>query len=319
MASSMMIKSCPVCTNTFKTNLVAAIYCSSECKKKDNPWTKDDSFREVARGEKPRDDRQFEPIELPSLNYEDDTIAVYALVNETTNKMYIGSSISLRKREIQHMCLLNNGRHVNPHLQQSFNKYGANSFKFKVVEHATLDTLIEKEGYWIEKFFDSGRLYNVYRTPYTVTGKEHPFYGKTHSDEVKERLKEIRRNQKTIHSEATKEKLRVTSTGRTNSEESKKKISCLRKGCKLTEEQKAKHLKATRIASEKRRFIVTEEIAELITTEYQLGHSLAQLAKKHKITDIIIADYLRKSGVRIRNISEQLKLQNRLKREAIND
>jgi group I intron endonuclease len=49
-------------------------------------------------------------------------------------KIYIGSTNLLWNRHRQHLQKLKNNKHKNKHLQNSFNKYGKDNFKFIVVE-----------------------------------------------------------------------------------------------------------------------------------------------------------------------------------------
>lgn len=73
---------------------------------------------------------------------------------------YIGSSNNLRKRSKDHLRDLSNNKHFNPHLQNSWNKYGEDNFKFYVLELADPESLTETEQSWINKF-DSDCLYNT--------------------------------------------------------------------------------------------------------------------------------------------------------------
>ena len=81
---------------------------------------------------------------------------------ETPNKVYVGSSKSCELRHKQHLRKLRAKKHINPHLQYAFDKYGENSLSFEIIELAGLEHLIDRELYWYEKFLNSGILsYNV--------------------------------------------------------------------------------------------------------------------------------------------------------------
>ena len=69
-------------------------------------------------------------------------------------------------------------------------------------------------------------------------GINNPFYGKKHTEETKQKLREARAKQ--IITEETKQKIRLSSKGRKVSEETKQKIREKKKGRKFTEEHKQK-------------------------------------------------------------------------------
>lgn len=49
---------------------------------------------------------------------------VYVIKNNVNGKQYVGSSIDLHMRRIQHFSKLRCGKHINSHLQNAYNKYG---------------------------------------------------------------------------------------------------------------------------------------------------------------------------------------------------
>lgn len=62
-------------------------------------------------------------------------IGVYKIVNIANNKIYIGqTSRSFYLRWRQHLSELRCGRHKNRHLQNSWDKYGQESFQLEIVE-----------------------------------------------------------------------------------------------------------------------------------------------------------------------------------------
>ena len=60
---------------------------------------------------------------------------IYMIRNRINNKVYIGQSIDLVRREGDHFSDLRRGIHTNTHLQSSFNKYGEVNFEFIVLEY----------------------------------------------------------------------------------------------------------------------------------------------------------------------------------------
>ena len=59
---------------------------------------------------------------------------VYCIENIINNKKYIGQSYDLSNRFIDHKNLVKNNHHRNKHLQNSFNKHGADNFKFYIID-----------------------------------------------------------------------------------------------------------------------------------------------------------------------------------------
>jgi len=91
---------------------------------------------------------------------------IYAIINKTNNKRYIGSSKSVYYRWSQnHLVQLRHSIHFNRHLQSAWNKYGENNFEFIVIEECNISLLLEKEGYWIEyyKSWEREHGYNLNR------------------------------------------------------------------------------------------------------------------------------------------------------------
>lgn len=90
---------------------------------------------------------------------------IYKIENLINNKVYIGQTKQkVNYRYSQHFSRLRNNNHQNNYLQNSFNKYGEENFKFEVVcECESLDELNEKEAYYIEEFssMDSNNGYNL--------------------------------------------------------------------------------------------------------------------------------------------------------------
>lgn len=79
---------------------------------------------------------------------------IYKITNVVNNKVYIGQSKDINKRWYSHRSELNGNKHNNEHLQNSWNKYGCDSFKFEIVELCEQSELNNKEIYWID-YYDS--------------------------------------------------------------------------------------------------------------------------------------------------------------------
>lgn len=162
---------------------------------------------------------------------------VYKITNIKTNKCYIGSSKDIIGRFYKHKTSLKFNKHHSVKLQRSYNKYGAENFKYEIIEECENDFLIINE----QKNID---LYNSYKKGYNslpIAGRN---FGMKHSDETKEKLRKASMGNKNMlnkkHTDETKEKIRMKLKGIPLSEETKLKMSKSGKGRTSTEETKLK-------------------------------------------------------------------------------
>ena len=85
---------------------------------------------------------------------------IYCIENITNHKTYIGSSKNIYQRLLKHFALLRHNKHQNAHLQNAWNKYGEDSFRWFILELCDSKELTEKEQYCIDLF---GAEYNITR------------------------------------------------------------------------------------------------------------------------------------------------------------
>jgi hypothetical protein len=87
---------------------------------------------------------------------------IYTITNLKTNQVYVGStSVSFKERFRQHKSRLKNNSHRNQKLQNSFNKYGVQSFKFEPLEEVDHELVQHIEQYWINML---NPYYNLVKT-----------------------------------------------------------------------------------------------------------------------------------------------------------
>lgn len=193
---------------------------------------------------------------------------IYVIRNVINNKVYIGSAVDLNNRWFSHRNNLINNKHVNKHLQASFNKYGIDNFIFEILEYVVdKNCLIDREQNWID-FFNPE--YNIRKVAQNNTGLRWSL-----SEEIKQKARDKNMipwnkgkkgisNETSIkmklswekrrengkdkpmlgkkHSEETIEKMKgnKNAEGRIVSDETKEKISSSKKGKKHSTEAKEK-------------------------------------------------------------------------------
>jgi GIY-YIG catalytic domain len=89
---------------------------------------------------------------------------IYRITNTLNSKYYIGRSVNMHKRFIQHLCGLRNNTHKNPHLQNSYNLYGEEVFFFEKIFFHSIQGLKEIEQSYLDAIEDWNTVYNLVKT-----------------------------------------------------------------------------------------------------------------------------------------------------------
>lgn len=92
-----------------------------------------------------------------------DSIGVYIIVNRVSDTVYIGSTRNnFKQRFAEHRSWLRCGTHRNKHLQNAYNKYGADALDTAVLEECEHISDVEAaEQRWIDHFRAAGvKMYN---------------------------------------------------------------------------------------------------------------------------------------------------------------
>jgi group I intron endonuclease len=79
------------------------------------------------------------------------TSGVYQIRCVPTSKIYVGSTVNLRDRWYRHCRSLALGKHRNRYLQNAWDKYGEQSFKFEILEYVNDSQLLHAEQEWIDR------------------------------------------------------------------------------------------------------------------------------------------------------------------------
>jgi len=159
---------------------------------------------------------------------------VYAIVNTRNGKAYVGSALCIRGRLCNHRCELIRGRHYNSHLQRAWNKYGAEAFRFEVLEECEPCHCVAREQEWIDvlETFDRSKGYNLNRR----AGND-GWLGRKHSAESRKKMSESQKGNQSqpLATAAAADANR----GKHRPEEVKAKIAAAQKGREFSEEHRA--------------------------------------------------------------------------------
>ncbi len=151
---------------------------------------------------------------------------IYKIVNKSDGKYYVGSSKDiLGFRWPKHNRQLINNIHPNDYLQNTWNKYGKDSFDFIIIEEVPNETLLVVEQKYLDiSKTESDKCYNLnweskegnlseyskekisIKSKIRYSNKEnHPMFGRHHTDEVKKRIGNLHRGK--LHSDKSKQKI----------------------------------------------------------------------------------------------------------------
>lgn len=166
--------------------------------------------------------------------YKEDYCGIYCIENIIDGKKYIGQAKGIKARWMHHKSELRNNSHHNNYLQNAWNKYGENNFIFNILEQCDCSKLDERECYYIDMYNTTNRAfgYNLKtggqnggccwaddaRTRHSqkfighavseesrrkisknhadISGANNPMYGKTHTQETKNKISTINKGRK---------------------------------------------------------------------------------------------------------------------------
>lgn len=173
---------------------------------------------------------------------------IYKITNLINGKVYIGRATEFYKRWSKHRNDLKRGTHASPHLQNSYNKYGADTFEFSILLYCSVENLdlFEQRAIGTLQSFNNSYGYN------NTKGGMGP-KGRVCSAETRAKMSKAHMGNKYAsypHTEEHKKKVSEKLKGRVSplrgrvgnrkgakhSEESRKKMSIAHKGVHLSPE-----------------------------------------------------------------------------------
>lgn len=153
---------------------------------------------------------------------------IYCFENKVNGKKYIGKSINLKKRILDHINSLRRNKDDCTYLQNAWNKHGEESFFVYIVDECDSGILLEYEKYYISEFKTKRP------NGYNLTDGGDGSHGFKHSEETKTKISGIRREYyknnphpafgKNVNEE-TRERISKSLSGRKLSDEMKNKLS----------------------------------------------------------------------------------------------
>ncbi|OLD63405.1 MAG: hypothetical protein AUF65_02400 [Chloroflexi bacterium 13_1_20CM_50_12] len=189
---------------------------------------------------------------------------IYRITCTANEKVYIGSSVNLRKRHNYHFEDLKNNKHANKHLQRAWCKYGPGSFVFEVIELVLPPFLVTQEQYWIDTLQAVENGFNIMPIAGSTVGRKV-------SDETRTKLVDARQRRGPISFE-TRAKMSASHKAENLSLETRAKLSASHKAENLTPETRMKISNASRNRS-------SETRAKISKSNTGKTHSLETRAK----------------------------------------
>lgn len=173
--------------------------------------------------------------------------AIYAIVNNVTCDMYVGSAVVVNRRWSAHRRDLAKQCHHNTRLQRAYDKYGADAFDWEIVQFVDNKAeLIAREQFWMDFF---APVYNGRPIANSPLGTKHSAETrakmsaaakkKVFSEAHKQNISKAKKGICTI-SEEQKKRLSVLNTGKVYSAEVRAKVSAASTGRYYTDEAKQK-------------------------------------------------------------------------------
>jgi len=192
---------------------------------------------------------------------------IYKIKNTINGKIYIGSSKNIKLRWQQHKYALNHNKHHNIHLNNAWNKYGSDNFKFIIIEYVEPTMMLEREQFYVKQY-----NCNNHDNGYNVRLICESNLGWKASKETKKRMSESAKNKPPI-SEETRNKMRENNIGN-------------KKACRVVSDKERRKNSESKIGinrGEKNgKAITNKNIIINMRKDYDNGMSISKIMIKYK-------------------------------------
>jgi hypothetical protein len=93
-------------------------------------------------------------------------VGIYKFTNIINNKSYIGRSVNIENRKLQHNSASHNinTKEYNTYFHKAIRKYGIENFKFQILEECSCAELDKREQYWISFYQSNNPIYGYNMT-----------------------------------------------------------------------------------------------------------------------------------------------------------
>src|ERR1035437_5470017 len=146
------------------------------------------------------------------------TTGIYTITHVPSGNIYIGSSVHIETRWNQHRWDLRADRHRADRMQNTYNKYGEDAFRFDITEECDADMRIEREQYYLDTM---NPAFNTCKVAGVTTG---------HKNSPETRAKISAAKMGHVVSPETRAKMSAAKKGVPKSPEHRAKMSAERKG-----------------------------------------------------------------------------------------
>lgn len=99
-------------------------------------------------------------------------IGIYKITNKVNGKMYIGGSVDVERRRIEHFKPSRIKRLKHLPIYKAVDEFGREAFDFEVLAETTEENLVEREEYFIERYNAVKDGYNTVTTAHNMHDDE---------------------------------------------------------------------------------------------------------------------------------------------------
>ncbi len=216
---------------------------------------------------------------------------IYKITNKKTGKIYIGSTSNFYKRKMEHINNLKSGNDHSRYLQNSWNKYGGDSFEFEIIEKCNpiKNILLSKEQYYLDLLLKANENNHLFfKLGMNTCRLSNSKLGTKMSNKQKRKLSKVHKGKKRGPlTEETKLKISIAQKGRKLSKEKiekRQKTRMKNGGYVFSEDSLKKMAESMRKAHLKNPKLKEASKNRMIGNKYALGVKLTpeQLLKKYK-------------------------------------